>query len=35
MDILKFYITFTDHLNLERRVVQNKRIKEQEKETPD
>ena len=35
MDILKFYITFTDHLNLERRVVQNERIKVQEKEAPD
>ncbi len=35
MDILKFYITFTDHLNLERKVIQNKRTKEQDKEAPD
>lgn len=35
MDILKFYITFTDHLNSQRWVLEQKIIKEQEKETPD
>ena len=35
MDILKFFITFTDHLNSQRWVFEQKIIKEQEKEAPD
>lgn len=35
MDILKFFITFTDHLHSQRWVFEQKIIKEQEKETPD
>ncbi len=35
MDILKFYITFTSHLNSQRMVYEQKIINEQDKEAPD